>query len=269
VQDGFVLTPLSRWGREPVPVEADTDPTIDMDAEPLAQIKGLSAREFFTLAAEAYAMHGPHVTDWSMVARLRRIGFGSGELDYDALEGVPAAALELITAALQRLAPIVNGWQTITDTIGVYGNAYLKRACVALAGLGANPPEDAVYPLCLADADGRPLEGEHDYVLHFERDELPPVDAFWSVTMYDAEGFQVANPLDRFAIGDRDDLTYNADGSLDLYLQHESPGPEREPNWLPAPRGPLGVTMRLYGPAQEALDGRWNPPAVRRVAGAG
>jgi hypothetical protein len=138
-----------------------------------------------------------------------------------------------------------------------------------MAGLGANPPEDAVSPLCLADADGRPLEGENDDVLHFERDELAPVDAFWSVTMYDAEGFQAANPLNRFAIGDRDDLGYNPDGSLDLHLQHASPGPAREPNRLPAPRGPLGVTMRLYGPAQEALDGRWNPPAVRRVAGPG
>jgi hypothetical protein len=102
-------------------------------------------------------------------------------------------------------------------------------------------------------------------VLHFAADELPPVSAFWSVTMYDAEGFQVANPLNRFAIGDRDPLVYNADGSLDLFLQHSSPGPEREANWLPAPRGPLGVTMRLYAPAREALDGRWNPPPIRRT----
>jgi hypothetical protein len=153
---------------------------------------------------------------------------------------------------------------TATDTMGVYGNAYLRRAVVALVGLGANQPEDAIYPLLTADADGAPLTGEHDYLIHFDADTLPPAHAFWSVTMYDAEGYQVANELNRFAIGDRDPLTYHADGSLDLYLQHGNPGPDREPNWLPAPLGPLGVTMRLYAPKLEALDGRWHPPVVRR-----
>jgi hypothetical protein len=171
---------------------------------------------------------------------------------------------------LTKLHPPRAAGQRLADDlgrIGVYGNAYLKRACVALAGLGANQPEDAVYPLNVADADGNPLDGGDDYVLQFDAAELPPVEAFWSVTMYDGEGFQVANALDRFAIGDRDELAYNPDGSLDLYLQHRHPGPEREPNWLPAPEGPLGVTMRLYAPKPEALDGRWNPPAIRKTAG--
>jgi hypothetical protein len=159
----------------------------------------------------------------------------------------------------------VNGWEMNTDTIGVYGNYYLKRAIVAMVGLGANPPEDAVYPLNVADSHGRPLTGDHDYLLHFAKDELPPVEAFWSVTMYDAEGFQAANPIDRFAIGDRDQLTYNPDGSLDLYLQHDSPGADKESNWLPAPRGPLGVTMRLYAPKPSVLGGRWTPPPTKRV----
>jgi hypothetical protein len=152
-----------------------------------------------------------------------------------------------------------------TDSVGVYGDFYLKRAIVAMIGLGANPVDDAVYPLSMADADGAPIDGSHDYILHFEASELPPVEAFWSVTMYDAEGFQAANELNRFAIGDRDDLTFGTDGSLDLYLQHERPAPERVPNWLPAPRGPLGVTMRLYAPRPEVLDGRWAPPPIRRV----
>jgi hypothetical protein len=144
----------------------------------------------------------------------------------------------------------------------------MKRAIVAMLGLGANPPEDAIYPLNLADADGKPLVGEHNYVMHFSKEELPPVNAFWSVTMYDEAGFQVANPLNRFAIGDRDDLNYNADGSLDLYLQHESPGSDKESNWLPSPsKGKLGVTMRLYAPRAEVLDGCWNPVAIREVVG--
>src|ERR1700693_1560266 len=114
-----------------------------------------------------------------------------------------------------------------TVSMRVNCNYYLKRAAVALVGLGANQPEDAIYPLNFADADGKPLAGKHKYVLHFDKDEMPPVNAFWSVTMYDEEGFQVANPINRFAIGDRDELKYNPDGSLDLYLQNESPGPDK------------------------------------------
>ena len=162
------------------------------------------------------------------------------------------------------LARVTNGWQMNTDTMGVYGDYYLKRAIVALLGLGANQAEDAIYPLSVTDADGKPVVAENKYILHFNKSELPPVTGFWSLTMYDAEGFQVANPINRFAIGDRDALRFNADGSLDLYVQHENPGPDWESNWLPAPAsGALGLTMRLYAPKPEALDGRWNPPAIR------
>ena len=204
-------------------------------------------------------LHPPHVTDWSTLARLGRIGLRPGQrYDHDALDsavrgaldGAPAAGLALLQETLPRVARVVNGWEMNTDTMGVYGNFYVKRA---------------IYPLNVADADGAPMDGDHDYRLHFDRDELPPVEAFWSVTMYDADGFQAANPLNRFAIGDRDPLRFNNDGSLDLCLQHHSPGPDREANWLPAPRGPLGVTMRLYAPAPQALDGRWNPPPITSV----
>ena len=138
-------------------------------------------------------------------------------------------------AKTPTLARVVNGWQMNTDTVGVYGNYYLKRAIIALVGLGVNPPEDAIYPLIVADADGKPPTGDHNYILHFSKAELPPVDAFWSVTMYDAEGFPVANAINRFALGDRDALKYNADGSLDLYIQHDDPGSDRTANWLPSP----------------------------------
>jgi hypothetical protein len=175
-------------------------------------------------------------------------------------------ARNLMKAKTPTLAPVVNGWQMNTSTMGVYGNYYLKRAIVAQVGLGANQPEDAIYPLAVHDAEGKPLDGSRKYVLRFARGELPPVDAFWSVTMYDGQGFQVANPLNRFAIGDRDALRYAPDGSLTLYIQATSPGKDKESNWLPsAPSGPLGATMRLYAPRAEALDGRWNPPAIRRA----
>src|SRR5262249_12098518 len=164
-------------------------------------------------------------------------------------------------------ARVANGWQMNTDTMGVYGNFYLKRAIVAMVGLGANQTDDAVYPLNVGDADGNPVMAERKYVLHFSKDEIPPVDAFCALTMYDAEGFQVANPLNRFAIGDRDPLKSNANGSLDLYIQNESPGPDKESNWLPAPKaGRLGLTLRLYAPKPQVANGQWNPPPVRRVA---
>lgn len=245
-----------------------------MTTAPLDQVEAMPATEFFTLAAELMKVHPPHSTDFSTLARIARIGlrpgdgFDAGRLDAQArssLDGVPKAAQELMAQALPRLARVTNGWEMNTDTMGVYGNFYLKRAIVTRLGLGANSPEDAIYPLLLADADGAPLSGDYDYVCHVEAGELPPAGAFWSITMYDEHGFQAANPLNRFAIGDRDPLTYNDDGSLDIYLQHSSPGVDKESNWLPAPAGPLGITMRIYAPRPEALDGRWNPPPIRRV----
>ena len=103
------------------------------------------------------------------------------------------------------------------------------------------------------------------YTLHFEKGNTPPVGAFWSVTLYDAEGFQVPNALNRFAISSWMPLRYNADGSLDLYFQNENPGGDRAANWLPAPKGPFNVLLRMYGPRSEALTGRWNPPPVTRT----
>ncbi|MFF8280655.1 DUF1254 domain-containing protein [Streptomyces lateritius] len=234
----------------------------------------MNAVEFFTHAARALAVNPPHLTDFSVLARIGHLGlvpgkeFDAGRFDAAQLSEIEAGvrtAREAILAALPTLGTKINGWTTFTDTMGVYGNYYFKRAVVTAVGLGANPAEDAIYPVLMADADGEPLSGEHDYRIHFDADQLPPVHAFWSITMYDAEGFQVANELNRFALGDRDALTYNDDGSLDILLQHRNPGPGKETNWLPTPTGPLGVTMRLYAPKPEAMDGRWNPPPVRKA----
>jgi hypothetical protein len=174
--------------------------------------------------------------------------------------------LQQMVAKLPTMAAVKNGWQMNTDTMGVYGNHYLKRAIIAMAGLGANQPQDAIYPLNIADADGQIPEGTCRYVLHFDKEELPPVGAFWSVTMYDQEGFQVINPINRFAIGDRSDLKFNADGSLDLYIQHENPGPALESNWLPsAATGTVSLCMRLYAPKAPVVTGQWVPPALKKV----
>jgi len=273
-QDGLQITPLSASGGTAQPKPFEVDPSVDMKTPPMLQVNNMAGPDYFTYAAELMKLHPPHITDQAVVARMRRLGLDAGQsFDPDnadpvvqkALQDAPAAGLAAMNAKQPTLARVVNGWQMNTDTMGVYGNYYLKRACVAQFGLGANQVEDAVYPMGPVDGEGRPLDGTNDYVLHFAQDELPPANAFWSITLYDNEGFQVANPLDRFAIGDRDPLTYNDDGSLDLYIQNTSPGPDKGSNWLPAPAGPFNLTARLYWPKPQALDGSWALPGIRRV----
>lgn len=275
VQDGYALTPLSHWGQPAHDVAFTRDPSVDMITPPVVQVNTMSAAKFFAYGAELMKTNPPQPTDWSTLARFERIGIRVGEsFNYEAAPAPVRSALDraakdglvLLQTKAPTIARRVNGWQMNTDTMGVYGNFYLKRAIVAMVGLGANQPEDSIYPLCISDADGKPLAGEHDYVIRFEKSDLPPVDAFWSITMYDADGFPVANPLNRFAIGDRDALHFGPDGSLEIYVQHASPGNDKESNWLPSPAsGAIGLTMRLYAPRAEAIDGRWVPPAVRRV----
>ena len=134
-------------------------------------------------------------------------------------------------------------------------------------GLGANLPEDAIYPLNIGDETGRPLDSANKYTIHFDKGAMPPANAFWSITLYDNDGFQTANSLNRFAVSSWMPFKYNTDGSLDLYFQNESPGKDKEANWLPAPKGPFNLTMRIYSPKADALTGKWNPPPVMRVQG--
>lgn len=154
----------------------------------------------------------------------------------------------------------------MTYDLGSYGTDYRHRAGVAWVGLGANLPQDALYPMARVDGEGKPLSGEHRYVMHFDKEQLPPVNAFWSLTMYNNRQFFVDNLLDRYAIGDRDNLSFNPDGSLDIYIQHASPGKNQESNWLPAPKDSFNLIMRLYWPKSEVLDGGWSPPPVTQVS---
>jgi hypothetical protein len=274
IQAGYKVTPLSQWGQPVVPVKATIDPTVDMKTPPKTQVDTMSAERYFAYAAELLKTIPPHVTDEPMIAQLRKIGFERGK-SFDAqklepairkaLADAPAEAQRLMTWKMQTLARVANGWSMNTDTMGVYGNYYLKRAVVTQVGLGANLPEDAIYPVNLADETGRPLDGAHAYTLHFEKGGTPPANAFWSITLYDSEGFQVANPLNRFNLSSWMPLKYNADGSLDLYFQNDNPGGDKQANWLPAPKGAFNLLLRLYAPKSEALTGKWNPPPVTRV----
>jgi hypothetical protein len=229
---------------------------------------------FFALFAETLKHNPPHASDYAVLARIERVGLVPGQ-SFDLAAADPAVQRGLTRAAADAWQRIVNrrkgvaltrnNWVALGNALGVYGNDYLQRAFIAFAGLGALPPEEAIYPMAPLDSDGKPLTGASRYVLHFDKDQIPPADAFWSLTMYGADQFFVANPIDRFAIGDRDKLTFNADGSLDLYIQKDNPGADKEANWLPAPDGPFSMNLRLYLPRRPALEGSWIAPPVKRV----
>ena len=271
IQAGYKITPLSQWGKEPAPPEFKPDASVDMKTPPKIQVDTMPAAKYFAYAAELLKLQPPHVTDQPILAQLERAGFGVGKsFDLDkadpavkqAFSRAPEDARKLMAWKMPTLARVANGWGMNTDTMGVYGNYYLKRALVAQLGLGANLPDDAIYPLNLADSEGKPLDGANSYTIHFDKGQIPPVQAFWSITLYDNDGFQVANPLNRFAVSSWMPFKFNADGSLDLYFQNESPGGDKDANWLPAPKGPYNLTMRLYAPKSEALTGKWNPPPI-------
>jgi hypothetical protein len=275
IQAGFKITPISRWGMIAASVTGAVDPGIDMKTPPKITVDTMPVGKFFAYAAEILKLQPPHITDQPILAQMRRIGIERGK-SFDinkvdaaikaGIETAPKDAAKLMAWKVASLARVVNGWSMNTDTMGVYGNYYLKRAVVAQLGLGANLPEDAIYPINLADDTGKPLDGTNNYVLHFDKGATPPVGAFWSVTLYDAEGYQVANSLNRFAVSSWMPFKYDADGSLDLYFQNANPGPDKEANWLPAPKGPFNVLMRLYAPKSDALTGKWNPPPVVKQA---
>jgi hypothetical protein len=271
IQAGFKITPLSDWGKTPKPIEVKIDPSVDMKTPPKIQVDTMPADKYFAYAAELLKLQPPHRTDEPIIAQMKRIGIEPGKsfdmsnLDpavQKGLESAPEDAQQLMKWKLATLARVANGWSMNTDTMGVYGNYYLKRALITQFGLGANLPEDAIYPANLADNTGQPLDGANKYTIHFDKGATPPANAFWSITLYDNDGFQVANSLNRFAVSSWMPFTVNADGSLDLYFQNDSPGTDKEANWLPAPKGPFTLTMRLYAPKSDALTGKWNPPPV-------
>ena len=273
IQRQYQLVPLGAWGKSSGPARgAVTDAATDLSPE--AQVDRLNAGAFFDRLARLMEANPPAPNDEPLVNRLVRLGIVPGErFDLarlpatvaDAVEsGVAAARARLHGTRLSTFGKTVNGWQILPD-VGTYGTNYELRAVVALNGLGANLPEDAVYPSTDVDAAGQALSGEHRYLLRFRPGALPPVKAFWSVTMYGADGFLVANPIGRHALGDRDPMRAEPDGTLDMYVQNDDPGLERRSNWLPAPPGPFSLAMRLYYPKPAVLEGGWAPPAVVRV----
>jgi len=240
---------------------------------PLFQMRAMDAGTYFGTLARLLADNPPAASDGPALEKLESLGVRPGQpveawgwLEHEAISvGMKIAARRMQRAA-ESPRELHAGWSVPPMNIGAYGTEYGLRAVVAMAGLGANLPADAVYPNAQRDADGELLSGELRYVLHFPAGGLPPVRAFWSVTAYDGDGFLIANPIGRYALGDRDPLTFNADGSLDIYLQAEPPEAGRRNNWLPvAGQGAFRVTARLYWPQDAILNGDWRMPGIRRI----
>jgi len=279
MQDEISVVPLSSYGKAYTPPAGTVDPSIDMKTPVREQVNALSASDYFNLLAKLMKDNPPTAEDAPMVAKLAKLGIVAGEpFDINALSPEVAKALQAVPklgfgkimgwmkgSIVAGMNKDINGWVFSTKT-GIYGTEYLQRALITAIGLGANRPEDAVYPTSEMAADGKPYSGANKYTVHFAKGQLPPVNGFWSLTMYDGDYFFVANPLNRYSISARQDLKTNDDGSVDLYLQHDSPGADKESNWLPAPADKFILMLRLYWPKEtppSILDGTWTIPPVK------
>ncbi|MCE0523357.1 MAG: DUF1254 domain-containing protein [Methylacidiphilales bacterium] len=276
LQDDISLVPLSSYGQSYTPPAETVDSSIDMKTPVRDQVNALSVSDYFNLLATLMKDNSPAKADAPMVAKMARLGivpgqtFDASKLSPDvqaALQGVPKLAFEKIMGHFKAAGKNEDGFLFMTKT-GIYGTSYLQRAFLTAIGLGANRPQDAIYPTSETDVEGKPYSGANKYVMHFKKGELPPTEGFWSLTMYDGSYFFVANPLNRYSISERQNLKPNADGSVDIYIQHDSPGPDKETNWLPAPADKFILMLRLYWPKEtppSILDGTWKIPPAKEV----
>jgi hypothetical protein len=267
--DAAVVAEMARIGLA-IGQDFDTRPLRSLG--PVATESGAESADVSTAArlADHEDQSGlPHFSQGVGVVEQEVLDTGPlGSLDRKLIRIVPKLALLKMAKRLKD-QETTNGWLYFTEGVGNFGTDYLLRGMANLLGPGWNRPEDAVYPLSREDADGNAYDGAaHDYVMRFEAGRMPPVEAFWSLTMYDKDLFFVPNPIDRHTLSQRDHLVPNSDGSVDLYIQAEPPGPEREANWLPAPKGRFQLVLRMYGPTTKPpsiVDGSWAPPPVERV----
>jgi len=273
---------LSKWTTPENSASANTDSKRDAKPDwqvslepsiaPVAQMKALSTPEFFNRLMQLMVSHPASKEDAPLIERLAQLEIKPGQAVHLSWSNALSFSLGRWIAN-QRVMQALNtkaqdgSWSYPPLNLGRYGTDYNTRAAVAMVGLGANLPEDAMYPNTALDHQGQALNGKHRYRLHFAANALPPVKAFWSITAYGADEFLIDNPMQRFAIGDRDPLVFNADGSLDLWVQATPPSQkEAASNWLPVQMGaPFLLNARLYWPEDKALNGQWKMPAVERL----
>jgi hypothetical protein len=281
LQDQISVVPLSAYGKPAAAAPGKVDAAIEMKTAPRDQVNAMDASAYFKLFAQLMKDNPPAADDAPMVAKLAKLGIVPGQ-DFDPAKLDPAVlkgmndAIKHAQGKISSLpeaialgnAKLEHGWLIFPKT-GVYGTNYLKRALITWYGLGANRPEDAVYPTSEGPEIIKKYSGANKYVMRFEKGQLPPAKGFWSLTMYDQNYFFVPNPINRQTVSSRSKFKANPDGSIDIYVQNESPGKDKEANWLPAPKGEFVLMMRLYWPSPtppSILDGTWKPPVVKPVS---
>ncbi|PEE33117.1 DUF1254 domain-containing protein [Bacillus cereus] len=261
IQDQYILKPLNR-GQTKSSIHLPPISTNDFD----------DPARFFDIMTQLMSLFPSPATDAAMLSQFKLIGIDpnngfQGSKEPAIMAGLTRAvkdAQDIIKKSVNRVGTLNHNWQVFYN-IGTYGTEYLTRAVIAKFGLGANIPAEAMYPRTQVDSDGNPLSGEHQYVIHFNKEELPPVNAFWSLSMYGSDQFFVDNPIKRYAIGDRtEDLIYNVDGSLDIYIQNLPPE-GKESNWLPAPSDDFILMLRMYMPKKNILKGTYQMPKIQKV----
>ncbi|HMS32769.1 MAG TPA: DUF1254 domain-containing protein [Ignavibacteria bacterium] len=272
IQKKLKLIPLSSWGKEYTEPKGVVDPTVPKD-DPNNTVLNMPIDEFFNYANKLMVNNPPAPADKPALEAFAKIGVGpNAKFDLSKFDAATQTAMKNIAKnvyaafdkQLAKPEKLINGWNILIKGMGSYGTDYGMRSLVTYVGLGANLPQDAVYPSNSLDQDGKPYNGANKYVIHFDKGQTPPVDGFWSLTMYDQNGYFIENPINTYAIGHGPPFKYNADGSVDIYIQNESPGKDLQNNWLPAPKGDFNVMMRLYWPKETMINGTWTPPAIKK-----
>jgi hypothetical protein len=273
IQSGYKAQPLSAFLGAAAP---QTPPAVNF-IKPLTPAEQKSSPEFFKILNFTLQFAPTHPSEKDLMARFARIGVGAGKtFDPSKLSPEMKAALEQgmadAWAELAKLQKRVDaGEVTSGDFFGTRGylkNNYLYRMIAAVLGIYGNSKAEAMYPIYAIDADGQKLDGGKRYTVRFAPGQLPPVNAFWSLTMYELpSSLLVANPINRYLLNSPmlPQFEKDADGGLTLHIQNESPGKGRESNWLPAPKGPFVMAMRLYWPKEEATQGKWVAPPARKA----
>jgi len=276
IQDNIVVKPLSEFQANttssPAPVtETTASKEIPIGPQPtLISPTGIKIFDEIGAAMEGNPLNPP---DPVLLTKLASIGIGPGKVPSTEANDTIKTALQtgitegqkLIDARVANLGTVVYGW-LVNPQLGVYGTDYLFRAATTQYGLGANIGQEAFYPGTFTDSQGKPLTGNSSYLIHFEPGQTPPVDGFWSVSMYNDKMLFVDNPINRNSLGKyTDGIKNNTDGSLDIFIQHDNPGKDKESNWLPSPEGSFNMVMRLYLPQPQALNGTWQLPLVQKV----
>jgi hypothetical protein len=278
IQDKIVVKPLSEFqgnetsSTEPAATQANASKEVPIGPQPtLIAPTGIKIFDEISAAMVGNPLNPP---DPVLVTKLASIGIGPGKLPSTETNDTIKAALQtgitegqkMIDARVANIGTVINGWLANAQ-FGNFGTDYLFRAATAQFGLGANIGQEAFYPATFTDSQGKPLSGNSTYLIHFEPGQTPPVDGFWSVSMYNDKNLFVDNPINRYSIGQyTEGIKNNTDGSLDIYIQNASPGADKESNWLPAPEGSFNMVMRLYLPQPQALNGTWQLPLVQNVS---